>query len=70
MIEKYAAIISALSAFISTSVVIWISCPLDENDWTHQYEWFATHLELFNQVFRPRIAALNAEDWIPENTDE
>ena len=25
MIEKYAAIISALSAFISTGVVIWIS---------------------------------------------
>ena len=21
--------------------------PLDENDWPHQYEWFATHLELF-----------------------
>ena len=26
MIEKYAAIISALSAFISTGIVIWVSC--------------------------------------------
>ena len=44
--------------------------PLDENDWTQQYEWLATQLERFNQVFRPRITALNAEDWIPENDDE
>ena len=44
--------------------------PLDENDWTQQYEWLTTRLERFNQVFRPRITELNAEDWIPENDDE
>ena len=44
--------------------------PLDENDWMHQYEWFTTHLDRFDQVFRPRIAALNAEDWIPEKAHE
>ena len=44
--------------------------PLDENDWSHQYEWLATRLERFDQVFRPRIIALNAEDWIPENDND
>ena len=41
--------------------------PLDENDWPHQYAWFTTKLERFNQVFRPRIRTLNAADWIPED---
>ena len=44
--------------------------PSDEDDWPHQYEWLATRLERFDQVFRSRITALNAEDWIPENDDE
>ena len=44
--------------------------PLDENDWRSQYEWFTTRLERFDKVFRPRITALNSEDWIPENDDE
>ena len=44
--------------------------PLDENDWLRQYEWFTTKLEQFNQVFRPRIQALNAADWIPEEDNE
>ncbi len=37
--------------------------PLDENDWPHQYEWFTTRLERFDQVFRPIIKELNADDW-------
>lgn len=41
--------------------------PSDENDWPHQYEWLTTRLERFNQVFRPRIIALNSEDWIPDD---
>ena len=41
--------------------------PLDENDWPHQYEWFSTHLELFDEVFRERIQELDAADWIPED---
>ena len=44
--------------------------PLNENDWLHQYEWFTAKLERFNQVFRPRITALDAADWIPEENDE
>ena len=44
--------------------------PLDENDWPQQYEWLTTQLERFNQVFRPRVTALNAAEWMPENDDE
>lgn len=44
--------------------------PLDENDWSHQYEWFTAKLERFNQVFRPRIQALNAADYIQEENDQ
>ena len=36
--------------------------PSDENDWQRQYEWLATRLERFNQVFQPRIKELNPED--------
>ena len=43
--------------------------PLDENDWLHQYEWFTTQLEVFDEVFRERIRGLNAADWIPEEDD-
>ena len=43
---------------------------LDENDWPHQYEWLTTQLERFDRAFRPRINALNAADWIPEDDDE
>ena len=44
--------------------------PLDENDWPQQYKWFTAKLERFDQVFRPRIRSLNAENWIPEDDDE
>ena len=44
--------------------------PLDKNDWLRQYEWFTAKLERFNQVFRPRIQALNAADWIPEESNK
>ena len=43
--------------------------PLDENDWTHQYEWFRANLERFDQVFRSRIRSLDAADWIAEDDD-
>lgn len=39
--------------------------PEDETDWPNQHEWFASKLELFDKVFRPRIKALNAADWKP-----
>ena len=44
--------------------------PLDENDWPDQYEWLTAKLELFNKVFRPRIRALDAADWVPEDVDQ
>ena len=43
--------------------------PLDENDWSHQCEWFTAKLELFDTVFQKRIRRLDAADWIPENDD-
>lgn len=44
--------------------------PGDETDWSNQYEWFASKLELFDKVFRPRVKALNAADWAPEAEDD
>ena len=44
--------------------------PSDENDWLQQYEWFTGKLKRFDQVFRERIQALNAADWIQEDEDE
>ena len=45
--------------------------PTDEADWKSQHEWLASKLELFDKVFRPRIKALNADDWEPlEDADE
>lgn len=41
--------------------------PQDESDWPQQFEWFTTKLERFNQIFRERIRALDAADWIPED---
>ena len=38
--------------------------PLDESDWPQQFEWFTAKLERFNQIFRERIRALDAADWI------
>lgn len=43
----------------------------NEVDWPNQHEWLATKLEKFDAVFRPRIKALNADDWEPpEDEDE
>ena len=42
--------------------------PLDEGDWTNQFEWFRVKLERFDKVFRPIIKNLNADDWIPEES--
>ena len=44
--------------------------PLDENDWPQQYKWFTAKLERFDHVFRPRIRNLNAEDWIPFDSED
>ena len=44
--------------------------PTDEFDWPNQHEWFASKLELFDKVFRPRIKALNAADWEPPKDED
>lgn len=47
--------------------------PANERDWPNQHEWLASKLEIFNEVFRPRIMALNAGDLQPPediNTEE
>lgn len=44
--------------------------PTDESDWPNQHEWFASKLELFDKVFRPRIKALNADDWEPPEDED
>ena len=42
---------------------------LGENDWLQQYEWLAATLGRFDQVFRPRIKALNPVGWITDAGD-
>ncbi len=45
--------------------------PADETDWPNQHEWFASKLELFDKVFRPRIKVLDPADWeLPEDEDD
>ena len=44
--------------------------PGNETDWPNQHEWFASKLELFDKVFRPRIKALNAADWEPSEDED
>lgn len=46
------------------------TAPTDEADWSNQHEWFASKLELFDKVFRPRIKALNAADWEPPKDED
>ncbi len=36
--------------------------PTDEADWPNQHAWLAEKLELFDEVFRHRVQALNADD--------
>ena len=43
----------------------------DESDWPNQHKWLADNLEKFDKVFRPRVKALNADDWEPlEDEDD
>ena len=45
--------------------------PTDETDWPNQHKWLTAKIEKFNEVFRPRIKALNAIDWEPpEDKDD
>ncbi|MDE0481785.1 MAG: DUF4268 domain-containing protein [Candidatus Poribacteria bacterium] len=44
--------------------------PTNEADWPNQHKWFASKLELFEKVFRPRIKALNLADYEAEDEDD
>ena len=44
--------------------------PTDKTDWPNQHKWLATKIEKFNEVFRPRIKALNAADWEPPEYED
>ncbi len=44
--------------------------PTDEFDWPNQQKWFADNLEKFDKVFRPRVKALNADDWEPPEDED
>lgn len=44
--------------------------PTNEFDWQNQHEWLASNLEKFDEVFRPRIKALNAADWEPPKDED
>ena len=39
----------------------------DRSDWPNQHAWFREKLELFHKVFSPRVKALDASDWQPED---
>lgn len=44
--------------------------PMDEGNWSNQHEWLAAKLEKFDEVFRPRVKALNAADWEPSEDED
>lgn len=44
--------------------------PTDETDWPNQHKWLAAKIKEFNEVFRPRIENLNADDWEPPEDED
>ena len=42
----------------------------DESDWPNQHKWLADNLEKFNEIFRPRVKALNVDDWEPPEDED
>lgn len=44
--------------------------PTNETDWPNQQKWFVDNLEKFDKVFRPRVKALNADDWEPPEDED
>ena len=54
------------------NVVLWLDVvnPTDESDWPNQHKWLADNLEKLDKVFRPRVKALNADDWEPPEDED
>lgn len=44
--------------------------PTNETDWQNQHEWLATKVELFYQIFKPRIDELKNADSEPEDEND
>ncbi len=43
--------------------------PTNETDWRNQHEWLASKVELFHDIFKPRIDELKNSDYQPESGD-
>ena len=41
----------------------------DRGDWNKQHEWLCKKLEIFHKVFSPRVKALDANDYVPEEDE-
>ncbi len=44
--------------------------PANETDWHNQHEWLASKVELFYQIFKPRIDELKNADYQPEDEED
>lgn len=44
--------------------------PMDRDQWPQLHAWLRDKLELFEQVFRPRVAVLDAADWTDDEDTE
>ena len=42
----------------------------NETDWGTHHEWLKEKLELFDEVFRPLIQELDADDWVPPEDED
>ena len=55
----------------ATEVWVWRDCDVtDRSQWPEWHEWTRQKLEAFDQVFRPRIRALDAAAWNDEEAEE
>ena len=53
--------------------VIWHSIEgdfRDQSQWPEFHLWMIDHLERLDVVFRPRVKAINLDDWVPPEEDE
>ncbi len=41
----------------------------DRSDWDRQHEWLCNKLEIFHKVFSPRVEALDASNYVPEEDE-
>ena len=41
----------------------------DHQDWNRQHEWLCDKLEVFHNVFSPRVKTLDASDYIPDENE-